>query len=162
MRGVKRIVVGLASIGLVAAVAIGIPSNAFASNGGTERFLLVYSICMARERYSRNGVFTAGGKEYRGPSVDLAVFPKGAFDIYHHGGHVKFHLNPTTCEGTLTGKNLPFSLLNGYGAYKGISGNGLADLHAKFTITRNQNGTCGHHFSAFAEIINAQAQVSFS
>jgi len=162
MRGVKRIVVGLASIGLVAAVAIGVPSNAFASNGGTERFLLVYSNAHGPGAMFASGVFTAGGKEYRGNTVDLAVFPKGAFDIYHHGGHVTFHFNQTTCAGTLTGKNLPFSLLNGYGAYKGISGSGLAVLHAKFITTRNQNGTCSHHYAAFAEVINAQAQVSFS
>ena len=162
MKGVKRIVVVLASIGLIAAVAIGVPSNAFASNGGTERFLLVFSTPHGPGAMFANGVFTAGGKDYRGKTVDLAVFPKGAFDINHHGGHVKFHFNPSTCEGTLTGKNLPFSLSNGYGAYTGISGSGLADLHAKFTTTRNQNGTCSSHYAAYAEIINAQAQVSFS
>lgn len=162
MRGVKRIVVVLAAVALAATIAIGLPGKAFAANGGTETFLLVFSSQHGHGAMFAHGVFTAGGRDYQGSSVDLAVFPNGAFNINHHGGHVKFHFNPTTCEGTLTGKSLPFTLSNGYGAYKGISGSGSADLHAKFATTRKQNGTCSNHISAWAEIINASAQISFS
>jgi hypothetical protein len=160
-KGVKRIVVALAAVGLAATIVIGIPGNAFASNGGSERFLLVFSSQHGPGAIIANGAFTAGGKEYQGSNVDLAVFPSGAFNINHRGGHVKSHFNPTTCEGTFTGIKLPFTLSNGYGSYKGISGSGLADLHAKFTTGRKQNGTCSNRITAYAEIINASGQVSF-
>lgn len=161
MKGVKRIAAILGAVGLAAVIAVGLSSNAFASNGGTEHFLIVTSSQYGPGAIFARGAFYAGGKDYPGNNVDLAVFPNGAFSIDHHGAKVKFHFNPKTCQGTLTGKNIPFTLLNGYGAYKKISGSGLADLNAKFTTTRKQNGTCSGHFSSFAEIINANAHVSF-
>lgn len=158
---VRKLCFGLVGVLLGSVLAIGVPSIASASNGGTEHFFLVFTSQRGPGSIFASGVFRAGGKEYQGNKVDLAVFPRGAFSIVHSSAHLRYHFDSRTCMGYLSGRQVPFSITDGYGAFRGISGSGHADVNGIFETSRRANGTCSHHVTAFAEEIHATAGISF-
>ena len=105
-------------------------------------------------------MFTAGGVDYGGNNVDLAVFPHGAFSINHTGIQVSFNINPKTCAAKGSGTG-PYTLTHGYGAYAGIHGSGTATVNILATFGRKANGNCNQNkLTAYEQIIHASGPVT--
>lgn len=155
----KYRVFGLAAL-LGGALSLALPATAFASTSGTEHFELAFTSPNGSGPIIATGVFTAGGIDYQGNNVDVAVFPDGGFSIDHRGGRVTFSLNPKTCVGKLSGNGLPYTIFRGFGAYTGIHGSGTATLRASFVTGRNANGTCSQTPISFIEVVHASGPVS--
>jgi hypothetical protein len=161
----------LRTIGFGALLATGmllsIPTTAFASTGGTasrsgtEHFKLVTTNPNSNaSTIVATGVFAAGGVDYAGHNVDLAVFSDGAFSIDHNAIKVDFKINPKTCvaRASQTG---PYTLFRGYGAYAGIHGSGTATVNILATFGRKSNGSCDQgDLTAFQQIIRASGPVT--
>ena len=110
---------------------------------GTEHFYLMTTQPTAT-RYSviATGLFTAGGTDISGRNSDLIKLPGGSFKI-HHGGRlhvVKMQLNRKTCLANFVA-TAGFTVGNGTGVYKGISGSGKAVIKSLF-IARRSKGAC--------------------
>jgi hypothetical protein len=111
---------------------------------GTEHFYLMTTQPTA-SKYSviATGVFTAGGVDVSGNTTDKVDLPGGTFKI-HHGGPVhvvKEKLNRKTCLADFEG-TASFTVANGTGAYKGISGSGKAVISELEIARRNSRGAC--------------------
>jgi hypothetical protein len=105
------------------------------------------------------GVFTAGGVDHSGKTVDTLVFPKGSFKVTHKGTTTA-KLNPKTCLLTVSGP-ATITLSGGTGAYAGISGTGKAQLSI-LAIAARSGGKCSTTMPpvTFQQIIKGTAQVS--
>ncbi|MDR3035871.1 MAG: hypothetical protein LBV78_22725, partial [Kitasatospora sp.] len=91
---------------------------------GTEQFQLVSaSGTSSTSSIIARGVFTAGGVDHAGNSVDTAVFPGGSFKIAHSKGTGTQSVNPKTCLMTVN-QHGTYKLSGGTGKYAGISGSG--------------------------------------
>ena len=144
----KRIValVGAATMATLvsgAGLAAASASPASPAASGTEHFYLMTTQPSA-SRYSviATGLFTAGGTDVSGSKSDLVKLPGGSFKI-NHGGRlhvVKMQLNRTTCLANFVA-TAAFTVGNGKGAYKGISGSGKALISSQF-IARRSKGAC--------------------
>jgi|HubBroStandDraft_4_1064222.scaffolds.fasta_scaffold80962_3 hypothetical protein len=110
---------------------------------GTEHFSLM-STQPSASKYVMiaSGVFTASGTDTSGNNVDTVKLTGGTFKINHNfpPQHLKENLNQKTCLETfsLTSK---FTLEDGTGKYKGISGSGSARISA-LAIARRSAGKC--------------------
>jgi hypothetical protein len=108
-----------------------------------------------------SGLFTAGGVDVSGSNVDTVKLTGGTFKINHNfpPQHLKEQLNPKTCleQFGLTSK---FTVEDGTGKYKGISGTGTARISA-LAIARRTGGKCNPNAnpSVSQETINATAHV---
>lgn len=64
---------------LAGGILLALPTMAFASTSGTEHFKLVSTNGNSNtSSIIATGVFVAGGVDYGGKNIDLAVFPHGA------------------------------------------------------------------------------------
>jgi hypothetical protein len=118
------------------------PSRPAAS--GSEQFYLM-TTQPAANRYVviATGLFTAGGTDISGNTTDVIKLAGGSFKI-HHGGKihvVKQQFNPKTCLANFEA-TAAFTVGNGTGAYKGISGQGKAVVSSMFIARRNSKGKC--------------------
>jgi hypothetical protein len=106
-------------------------------------------------------VFTAGGVDRPGSTVDTAVFPHGTFKIAHSSGTGTPRFNPRTCLGVIT-LNGTYQLSHGTGAYAGIRGHGIYRLNILTVGARNSAGKCSKKLPpvAFQQIIKAEGPVS--
>ena len=87
------------------------------------------------------GGFTAGGTVLVAKHAETVRFAGGKFKLVLHGpGSKHVSLNPTTCLYTKTGSG-SYTLADGTGAYKGISGSGKISfsLRAAYPLV---NGKC--------------------
>jgi hypothetical protein len=110
---------------------------------GTEHFsLMTTQPSASRYVIIASGLFTAGGTDRSGNTVDSAKLTGGTFKINHNFPLkvVREQLNQKTClmEFAATSR---FTLEKGTGAYKGISGSGKA-LISGIGIARRTHGTC--------------------
>ena len=158
MRKISKVAV--AALIAVAALMVQ-PLVASAATAGTEHVTIVTTNPNSHANtIIVTGVFAAGGIDYtNGHSPDLAVFPKGAFSIYHASTGQTQSFNPKTCVFRVTGTGT-YTLSHGFGAYRGISGSGTYSLHIVETANRNAAGKCGNHATAYEEIIHAGGPVS--
>jgi hypothetical protein len=156
--GVLAIAGTLAATGLTAASA-----SQAAGSSGTEYFQLVNATVAnnAPSSIIARGVFTAGGVDHPGNTVDTVVFPDGTFKIAHSNGTGTPTFNGKTCLGTIV-LNGTYRLGGGTGAYAGISGHGIYRLNILIVGGRNSAGQCSHKVPpvAFQQIIKAQGPVS--
>jgi hypothetical protein len=130
---------------------------------GTEHFsLMTTQPSTSRYVVIASGLFTAGGVDVSGNKVDLVKLPGGSFKINHGTAvHVlRQHLNAKTClvSFAATGK---FTVGQGKGAYKGISGSGKA-LVSGLAIARRTKGRCNLNATpaVLEQTITATAHVS--
>jgi hypothetical protein len=98
------------------------------------------------------GVFTDGGIEHPGRSVDNAVFGDGTFRIDHSAGHPATSFNSKTCVGTIT-QTGPFRVYDGTGRFSGLQGSGTYWFAATYTTARTAAG-CTTTMTAYIETIN--------
>jgi hypothetical protein len=158
--GVVAVAGAMAATGLTAASAsqVGAPGSS-----GFEHFQLVNATVAnnAPSSIIARGVFTAGGVDHPGNTVDTAVFANGTFKIAHSGGTGTPRFNPRTCLGVIT-LNGTYRLSGGTGAYAGISGHGIYRLNILTVAARNAAGKCSNKLPpvAFQQIIRAQGPVS--
>lgn len=113
------------------------------ASSGTEHFSLMTTQPSASKYVViASGLFTAGGTDVSGNTVDSVRLTGGTFKINHNfPTHViKEQLNSKTCleEFAVTSK---FTLEDGTGKYKGISGSGKA-LISGLAIARRTGGKC--------------------
>jgi hypothetical protein len=156
----KTLGVVLATI-VAGAVGFGLPAAASASPTHPEHFQLAFTSPNGPGSILASGFFTAGGTDYQGNNVDVAVFHNGGFSIDHRGANVSFVVNQQTCAGKISGSNVPFSLYRGFGAFKGIAGAGTANVQGSFVTGRNPvTNKCNFRILSFIETIRATAQVS--
>jgi hypothetical protein len=134
-----------------------------AATSGTEHFsLMTTEASTSKYVVIASGLFTAGGVDLSGNTVDRVKLSNGGFKINHAGPiHViKEQFNPKTCLGVfvVTGK---FTLEGGTGAYKGISGSGKALISGTF-IARRTKGQCNPNATPLVaeQTITATANVS--
>lgn len=133
------------------------------ATSGTEVFhLMTTSATSKQASLIATGVFTVGGVDIVGNTVDTAKFANGTFKINHPGrGSGTHSLNPKTCLFTesATGK---YTLSGGTGAYAGISGSGTAKISILAVAARSSAGKCSTSLKpvAWQQTITATGQVS--
>jgi hypothetical protein len=153
----------LAIAGTLAATGLTAASASAAGSSGFEYFQLVNTSAANNAPTSiiARGVFTAGGVDHPGSTVDTAVFPDGTFKITHSNGTGTPRFNPRTCLGVIA-LNGTYTLSGGTGAYAGISGHGIYRLSITEVAARNSAGQCSNKLPpvAFQQIIRAQGPVS--
>jgi len=118
--GVVAVAGAVAAAGLTSASA---SLAAGAASSGFEYFQLVNATVAnnAPSSIIARGVFTAGGVDHPGNTVDTVVFPDGTFKIAHSNGTGTPRFNPRTCLGVFT-LNGTYRLSGGTGAYAGATG----------------------------------------
>ncbi len=139
MRKIRRAGKKLGVVGTVVGAAIVMlfvePAKAAPSNGGVVHAGTVHANFVSTADdgngpgpLALHGAISAFCTDNQGPNVDHVVCPTGTFVLDHsaQGGKQHFNMNPVTCIGVFTYSGAPFSVEHGTGAYKGISGNGLA------------------------------------
>ena len=154
----------LAVVGAVASVAVlTVPSVASASvtRSGMEHIRIVHNSLQNPGVIIIKGVKADGGKDYSRGNKDLAVFPDGAFTIQHPGGNFTFDLNPATCVAHISGTG-NYTLVNGFGAYRGLTGSGTYVFKGIFTFGRNNQGGCAVRQGPTAEQDIVRASGPFS
>jgi hypothetical protein len=104
------------------------------------------------------GVFSDGGVEHPGRTIDQAVFNGGSFRIDHSAGHPTSGFNRKTCVGTIT-QTGPFHVYDGTGRFAGINGSGTYQFDATYTTARTTTG-CSKTMTAYIETINGTATLS--
>ncbi|MDX6309986.1 MAG: hypothetical protein QOI06_3032 [Nocardioidaceae bacterium] len=154
----------LATVGAVASVAVlAAPSLASAapSRGGMEHIRIVSDSNRSTSSIVIRGAFVDGGTDYAKGKRDVAVFADGGFIIHHPGGTFSFELNPRTCVAHLSG-NGNYSIGGGFGAYRGVTGQGTYVFHGILTFGRNGQGRCAVHRAPTASqtIIRASGTMS--
>jgi hypothetical protein len=129
---------------------------------GTEHFSLMTTQPSASKYVViASGLFTAGGVDISGSTVDLVRLPAGTFKI-NHGSAVHIiseKLNPRTCLMNFAA-TAKFKLEDGTRGYKGISGSGKA-LISGTAIARRSHGQCNPNASPVVseQTISATAHV---
>lgn len=129
---------------------------------GTEHFYLM-TTQPSTSRYTiiATGVFTVGGTDRSGSKADLIRLPGGTFKIQHGGPFhiVKQQLNQKTCLGRLEA-TARFTVGNGTGAYRRISGSGKAVISSMF-IARRSKGACNPNLNPLVleQTITAKAHI---
>jgi hypothetical protein len=145
-----------------AGIAVASASTARPAVSGTEHFSLMTTQPSASKYVMiASGVFTAGGTDINGNTVDQVKLPNGGFKI-NHG--TKFHIvkeqfNSRTCL-ALVIVTANFTLEGGTGAYKGVSGSGKA-LITDTAIARRTKAGCDMNANPVVneETISATAHV---
>ncbi|HJY96479.1 MAG TPA: hypothetical protein VJ371_16125 [Streptosporangiaceae bacterium] len=122
------------------------------SSGRTEYFHVASTKAAGPGAIIVTGVFTDGGIEHPGRSVDNAVFGDGTFRIDHSAGHPATSFNSKTCVGTIT-QTGPFRVYDGTGRFSGLQGSGTYWFAATYTTARTAAG-CTTTMTAYIETIN--------
>lgn len=86
------------------------------------------------------GLFTAGGVDHMGNTIDTIVFPGGTVRVKHPAGGGPGTVNPKTCLLTAS-ERVGYSIVGGTGKYKGISGHGTAAVTI-VAIAAKVKGAC--------------------
>ncbi len=148
----------LGGAGLAAASA---STTARPAASGTEHFQIMTTSASSRKQtIIATGLFTAGGVDHSGNSVDKVVFPGGSFTIKHSAGKGPQTFDPKTCLLTLS-LHGTYVAGHGTGKYKGISGHGKYQLSILSVFARS-GGKCSQSKppAAWEQIIKASGPVS--
>lgn len=149
-------VVGAAA-GAAIAMLFVVPATAAQSNSGVVHAGTVHANFVSTTAQGNgpgplalHGAISAFCTDNQGPNVDHVVCPTGTFVLDHsaQGGKQHFNMNPTTCIGVFSFSGAPFSVKHGTGAYKGISGNGLAHGTGVEVAPRLADGSCNPDMNA--------------
>jgi hypothetical protein len=116
---------------------------------GTQSFVFTTKSTAAMPVYRAvaSGVFKATGTVQatsKSPTAPLkAMFPGGTFLLREvSAGKEGGSVNPKTCAAAYTETGLKYTLGSGTGKYKGIKGNGTADIKFTATLPKLSNGKC--------------------
>jgi len=162
--GTRKRAVMVAMTGAVVAAAVALASPAGAApipsrtaTTGLERIqIMTTSGTSATLSVIADGLFTAGGVVDQGVGMGTVVLPGGTFVLKHSKPVGPQTQNAKTCLYTDNGHGT-FTLIDGTGAYKGISG------HGKFTVSvldiqpRSKSGACDESAApaAYEQVIDA-------
>ena len=108
------------------------------------------------------GAFTAAGVDVSGAhNTDTITFPNGTLTLVHKQTGLKQHFDPKTCLFTGT-ETATYTLGNGTGAYKGVTGSGKATANLLGIAARNSAGKCSMTKAplAFHTVINGSGPVT--
>jgi hypothetical protein len=147
--------------GIGVAAASTLPATAAAS--GTEHFYLMTTESSAATYVVlANGLFTAGGTDIAGNTVDTVKLPGGTFKVNHGGASklIKQQVNAKTCFALFEGSST-ITVGSGTGRYKGISGSGSAIITDMGIAPRTAKGACNFNANPTTneETITATAKV---
>ncbi len=128
---------------------------ASASSSGTQSFVLTTRSTAPNPVYQAvaSGVFSATGTMQATSTASnaplKATFPKGTFMLNEvSAGHQSGTINPSTCAAVYTETGLKYTISNGTGSYKGITGSGTANLKFTGTLPKLSNGKCNESTTA--------------
>lgn len=128
---------------------------ASASSSGTQSFVLTTRSTAPNPVYQAvaSGVFSATGTMRATSTASnaplKATFPKGTFMLNEvSAGHQSGTINPSTCAAVYTETGLKYTISNGTGSYKGITGSGTANLKFTGTLPKLSNGKCNESTTA--------------
>jgi hypothetical protein len=146
----RKTIRSVTAVAAVAALGVtGLTSVASAAPAGTEHISIVStSATSSHESIILTGVFTAGGTDISGNSVDLVQLPLGTFKINHKGSDAS-KLNTKTCLQTIKGTGT-YKLLDGTGLYKGLTGSGKYKLSISVVAERASGGKCSQNAAPLA------------
>jgi len=157
--------------GVAVAAAVGLlasPAGASAAGAGhpagvwgTEHVqLMTTSATATTDSAIAWGVFTAGGVDKTGNSVDTLVFPGGTIKVAHSQGTGPQNFNPQTCLMTVR-QHGTYSFVSGTGRFKGISGHGRYALSIIAVAARTKSGACSQTAPpvAWQQVIDASGPV---
>lgn len=126
------------------------PAGARPGIAGTEHFYaMTTSPTSTQDSAIATGVFTAGGVDMTGRTVDTLKFPRGTFKVNHGATSGKQTLNPKTCLFTVS-ETATYTISGGTGAYAGISGQGTAKISILAVASRNSKGQCSQTLTPVA------------
>jgi hypothetical protein len=129
------------SIALFGLTAASASPAARPGRSGTEYLQLVSgSATSNRASVIVTGVFTTGGVDIQGNSVDTVKFPGGTFRIWHSSGTGRPHFSARTCLLTATIRGT-YKLSHGTGRYAGIRGHGRYVARI-LDVGRRSKGQC--------------------
>lgn len=160
MRKLTLIVVAVCGAAVFAA------ASAASPNTKTEHFTLITTSTVASKPvYSviATGAFIDGGMTTHGPKGSLTLhLSAGTITLerqkpHPHGTKTE---TATACMQTASSR-YSYTIVQGTGAYKGISGSGRATDHEAF-IEQAVHGGCAAHFAAAQGVITLTGPVSLS
>ena len=167
MRVSRITIVGAAAVAMIASgTGLAVASTTTVQRSGasgTEHFSLMTTQPSA-SKYTviATGLFTAGGVDLSGNTVDTVKLSGGGFKINHNFPlHIlKEQLNRQSCLMEFAGTS-KFTVEDGTGAYKKISGSGKA-LISGIGIARRSKGQCNPNATpvVLEQTITATAHVS--
>jgi hypothetical protein len=127
----------------------------------TERFTLVAVSVKGHPSVVATGVFTAGGVDHKGGSVDTLTFNNGTLTVHRNHQKHKSTLSPKTCAyaATITGK---YTLSGGTGVYAGVTGHGSFKGTSSAVLRRGSNGLCTFTLKphAYQQLVTLHGPVS--
>jgi hypothetical protein len=141
----------------------GASTHSGGARSGTEHFYLMTTLPSAsRFEVIATGLFTAGGTDIAGSTIDTVKLPGGTFKV-NHGGPVhviKQQVNPKTCFAVFEA-TAKIKLGGGTGKYAGITGSGNATINDLGIAPRTAKGACNLNGNPVAneETITATASV---
>lgn len=147
----RVVVAGGAASGLLAIVGTGLPGSAQAASGGVLRVYESGSNATGLGQDVFSGAISDYGVDHiANGNVNKIVLSKGSFEI--NKGNLGKNLrtisnNPETCTVVLKG-SAPVKVLNGTGAYAGISGTVTVTEQTALIFPKLSNGKCNESQSA--------------
>jgi hypothetical protein len=108
-----------------------------------EKFSIISTTDPSTDSIIATGLFTAGGTDHAGSKIDKIKLANGTFEI-KHTGHAKSTLNAKTCLLVTKGKGT-YVLLDGTGAYRGISGSGKYADTIRVVFRKTKAGACNEN-----------------
>ncbi len=143
-----------AVLGAAASLALLSAPWASASTSGTQTFVLTTRSTAANPVYqaTATGPISATGTMQATSTASSAPlrarFPKGTFLLNEvSAGHETGTINPTTCAAVYTDTGIKYTITDGTGSYKGITGSGTANLRFTGTLPKLSNGKCNESTS---------------
>ena len=144
----RVVVAGGAAAGLLAIVATGLPASAQAASGGVVHVYESGSAVTGLGQDVFTGAFADYGVDHTGVAdngeINKIVLSKGSFEV--NVAKLSNSLRPTsnnqkTCTLVLKG-TAPATVLNGTGAYAGISGTVTVTEHVALIFPKLSSGKC--------------------
>ena len=143
-----------AVLGAAASLALLSAPRASASTSGTQTFVLTTRSTAANPVYqaTATGPISATGTMQATSTASSAPlrakFPKGTFLLNEvSAGHETGTINPSTCAAVYTDTGIKYTITDGTGSYKGITGSGTANLRFTGTLPKLSNGKCNESTS---------------
>jgi len=165
----KRAAVAAVAGAAAAAVAVAVPAGAsqLAAHGaakvtGTEHFqIMTTSATSSKASTIAWGVFTAGGVDHMGNTVDTIVFPGGSVKVKHSSGTGPQSFNPKTCLMQIN-QHGTYTFVGGTGKYKGITGHGKYTLSIVGIGAKTKSGACSQTAApvAWQQVVDATGPVT--
>jgi hypothetical protein len=161
----KRLIAGLAIVGISAVSGFAGPASA-ARTGGNERFTIILTgPTTTSGPVTATGAFTSvgGDVEHQVSAVagqSVFTFGDGTITANHTDNPgVSSRFNGVACVGRASGTGT-FTIVGGTGAYAGISGHGTYRFRATIIAARTPSG-CGAQIGGVT-VIRATGPVAFS